>query len=286
MKIFPINKELLHNKYTMNSLAGLKKNSRAKLSSLLNGSNGTLSVAQAAAILGISNTQAAKLLGRFVTGGWLARVQRGLYIPVPLESSSTDIGLDDPWVIAARLYSPCYIGGWSAAAHWDLTEQIFAATLVMSTKQPRTHEQSIKGTPFVLRTVPKRFLFGLKLVWRDSNKTQVSDPTRTILDLLHDPAMGGGIRPSVDVLQTYLGSPHRNIELLLDYAAKLGNGAVYKRLGFLLDRLAPEEVAAIAQCSALKSKGIAKLDPALQGDTLVTRWRLRIPTSWRKEIPK
>jgi hypothetical protein len=29
------------------------------------------------------------------------------------------------WLVAHKLFSPCYIGGWIAAHHWGLTEQIF-----------------------------------------------------------------------------------------------------------------------------------------------------------------
>ena len=33
--------------------------------------------------------------------------------------------LEDPLVIAEKLFSPCYVGGWSAAEYWGITEQIF-----------------------------------------------------------------------------------------------------------------------------------------------------------------
>jgi len=111
----------------------------------------------------------------------------------------------------------------------------------------------------------------------------VSDPTRTVLDMLNDPKLGGGLRSTVDISLAYLHSDKKDMKLLLDYAARLDNGAVFKRLGFLLERLAAEETATIKECGSKLTTGNAKLDPALTADKLITKWRLWIPASWAKE---
>jgi hypothetical protein len=77
------------------------------------------------------------ILAAWSRAGWLARVRRGAYVPVPIESPSADIALEDPWTVATAMFAPCYIGGWSAAEHWGLTEQIFRSLCVMTTKRPR-----------------------------------------------------------------------------------------------------------------------------------------------------
>ena len=64
----------------------------------------------------------------------------------------------------------------------------------------------------------------------------VSDPSRTIIDCLIDPVLGGGIAHIADMLIYYLKSEHKNMVLLYDYA-KQANGAVFKRLGYLLEQL-------------------------------------------------
>jgi predicted transcriptional regulator of viral defense system len=267
----------------MQLISGLGKTDRKRLATLIRGTKGTVSVGEAATILGASSTDAAKMLARWASKGWLSRVRRGLYIPVPLESPTADVPLEDPWVISNRLYSPCYIGGWSAAEHWGMTEQIFRTVLVMTTMRPRDRKPVIKGTSFLLRTVPREALFGLSAAWRGQVKVSVSDPTRTIVDMLSDPALGGGIRSTTDILNAYLRSENKNAKLLTDYAARLRNGAVFKRLGFLLERLAPDEQGAISACLSSLTKGRAKLDPSLAGDKLVTRWRLWVPDNWKVE---
>ena len=47
--------------------------------------------------------------------------------------------------------TPCYIGGWSAFEHWDLTEQLFRDVLVCTTRQFRSRDRQIQGVKFRLR---------------------------------------------------------------------------------------------------------------------------------------
>ena len=267
----------------MESITGLGKVDRERLSAIIRGTKGTVSVKESAEILGVSSVSAAKMLSRWSKKGWLSRVRQGLYIPVPLESRTADIPLEDPWPIAERLYSPCYIGGWSAAEHWDLTEQIFRTVVVLTTQKPRDRTPKFKETDFLVRTVSEKAMFGLKPVWRGRVKVSVSDPARTLVDMLSVPSLGGGIRPTVDVLNNYLGSENGDPGLLIEYADRLGNGAVFKRLGFLLERIAPENSLFIDACRKRITTGNAKLDLNLGADRLITRWRLWVPNSWTRE---
>jgi predicted transcriptional regulator of viral defense system len=110
----------------------------------------------------------------------------------------------------------------------------------------------------------------------------VSDPTRTLLDLIAEPKLGGGIRGVTDMLNEYLKSEHKHFELLIEYAKRLNNGAAFKRLGFLLERYIPEEKQIIEACKMYLTKGIVKLDPNLEADTLITKWRLWVLKGWKE----
>jgi predicted transcriptional regulator of viral defense system len=267
----------------MEKITGLGTIDRERLTALIRGTKGTVSVAEAADILKVNSIDAAKMLARWAKKGWLSRVRRGIYVPIPLESTTTDVPLEDPWLIAERLFSPCYIGGWSAAEYWDLTEQIFRTIAVMTVQKPRNRTPNIRGTNFLLRTVSEKTMFGLKSVWRGQVKVSVSDVTRTILDMLSDPGLGGGIRSTADMFKNYLKSENKNLDVLIDYSMRLGNGAVFKRLGFLLERFSPDEKTIIEKCKSQLTKGNIKLDPKLVADKLVTRWKLWIPKNWAKE---
>ncbi len=267
----------------MNIPSGIGTNDRIRITALLRAAQGTISVGEAAKILQMSRKDAAKHLSRWTSKGWFSRVKRGVYIPVPLESATTNIALEDPWIIAEKLYHPCYIAGWSAAEHWGLTEQIFRTIVVKTTQTPKDYSPVIKGTRFLLSKTSEQKLFGLKTVWQKQTKVFVSDPSRTIVDLLAEPKLGGGIRPVVDMLKEYLNSEHCNLDLLMDYAKQLKNGAVFKRLGYLLETYAPDQEQAIIACKGQLTKGKAKLDPQLEADALITRWRLWVPQSWKEK---
>ena len=266
----------------MEMLTGIGKTDRERMAAIIRGTKGTVSVGDAARILNVTTTDAAKMLSRWSKKGWMSRIRRGLYVTVPLESRTADLPLEDPWLIADRLFSPCYIGGWSAAEYCDLTEQIFSTIMVMTVQKPRNRRSNIKGTEFILRTISEKAMFGLKPLWRGQVKISVSDPTRTILDMLVDPVLGGGIRSVKDMFINYLRSENNNPDLLLEYAARLDNGAVFKRLGFLLEKIAPEETKIIEQCRKRLTAGNAKLDSKLNNSRLITRWRLWVPENWKR----
>lgn len=262
--------------------SGLGSESSKRRAEILRRTKGTVSVSQAAEILGLRADKAAKVLARWARQGWLSRVRQGLYVPVPLEARTADVALEDPWIIAERLYAPCYIGGWTAAEYWGLTEQIFRTIVVLTTRTPRDRRPKIRGIEFLVRSIPERALFGTRPVWRGRVKVNVADPTRTVLDMLDDPALGGGARPTADVFRSYMASDQKDARLLIEYADRLGNGAVFKRLGFLVARFAPGETTLIDACRTRLSKGNAKLDPSLASDRLVSAWRLWVPASWAK----
>lgn len=264
--------------------SGLSATSREQLSRLLRDSPSVLTAGVAASTLGLTHAAAARKLAVWSRAGWLARIRRGAYVPVPIESASADIALEDPWSVAAVMYSPCYIGGWSAAEHWGLTEQIFGSLCVMTATRPRDRRPVLRKTRFELHTVSPSSFIGLKAVWRGSARVQVSDPVRTIIDMLADPALAGGVRHLIEMLETFLHDRPKEAAKLAGYASELGIGSVFKRLGYLLQRNHPGEVALIELCRKSLSAGYAKLDPALPADRLVTAWRLWVPTTEHREL--
>jgi predicted transcriptional regulator of viral defense system len=108
----------------------------------------------------------------------------------------------------------------------------------------------------------------------------VSDPTKTVVDLIDDPAIGGGARMVENIFRAYLASTKRDIEHLLDYAGRMGNGAIFKRLGYLVERSGINESSALSAIRERMTRGNAKLDPTLPSTRLVTRWRLWVPEHW------
>jgi predicted transcriptional regulator of viral defense system len=255
------------------------KTRRSQFASVIRASGDLLTVGAAAAALGCDRVAAAKTLARWAGQGRLRRLRRGLYAVVPLAARSEDRAIEDPWRLVPELFSPGYVGGVTAAHHWDLTEQLFRSVFVFTARPVRSRDVEIEGSPFVVRHRAERLLFGTRPVWRGTARVDVSDPHRTIIDMLDEPSTGGGIRQVADCLRAYLASKDADTAVLLDYAARLGNGAVYKRLGFLLERDG-RPGPTLDACRKRLTRGNVKLDPALPSPRLVSRWRLWVPEAW------
>ena len=260
------------------------KRPKEQLGQLIREVGEVFTVATAAKVLDSSNTETAKTLARWAKQGWLTRIKRGLYAVVPLEASSTDRMLEDAWLLIPDLFDPCYIGGWSAAEYWDLTEQIFRSICII-TDQPQTKKfQTLHNIDFVLTKVKPILMFGTKTVWKQHKKIQVSDPHKTILDILYDPQLGGGITHVVDCFNEYNKNKQCNYTKLIEYAVKINNGAVFKRLGFIAERFLGNNHEVTVACKEHLTQGNAYFDPKLKKGKLITRWRLIIPTSFKELI--
>lgn len=234
-------------------------------------------VSTASAVLGITNTETAKTLARWAQQGWITRIRRGLYAVVPIEAIDTKQALEDAWIIIPELFYPCYVGGWSAAEYWDLTEQLFRDICVLTEKPVIHKKQEIHNIPFMLTHIPSSLNFGTKIVWKKDKKIQISDPSKTILDMLYIPQLGGGIQHVIDCFKEYINSPHLNFEQLITYAIKLNTGAVFKRLGFLSSKLIGENEPLTLLCHEHLTKGITYIDPSFKEGKLVGHWRLIVP---------
>jgi len=106
----------------MDNLAGISETHRRYLTQLHRHTNGLVDVEEAASLLGLDRLRAAKLLARLAAQGWARRLRRGLYLLIPLEATSPEDWSEDAWIVAARVFRPAYIAGWSACEHWGFTE--------------------------------------------------------------------------------------------------------------------------------------------------------------------
>ncbi|MDF3048261.1 MAG: hypothetical protein K0R73_1379 [Candidatus Midichloriaceae bacterium] len=254
---------------------------KEKLGALLRDAGEIFTVSTAAASLGTSNVEAAKILARWATQGWLARIRRGLYAMVPIEAVDTQQALDDEWMIIPKLFSPCYIGGWSAAEYWDLTEQVFRDTCIMTEKYIGHKQQKFHNVSFELSHIPPTLNFATKTIWKNRESIKVSDPHKTIIDILNMPHIGGGIQHVTACFCEYIKSQYFDSNKLADYALRINNGAVFKRLGFLTSELMGAEHPLTLLCREHLTKGLAYIDPSIKDGKLITNWRLFVPDDFR-----
>lgn len=253
---------------------------RTRLAVVLRATKDVVSIETAAQALDLDRQSAAKLLSRWTSQGWIRRIGQGLYVPVPLDLAESTQVIGDPWVLVPALFGESYIGGWTAAHHWDLTEQLFNETVIFATRRIDEQRITAQGVTFLAHHIARKRFFGIKPVWRGSTRVNLSDVARTVIDMLAQPHTGGGIDHVADCLAEFWKQRSADQGLLIAYAEKFANGAIFKRLGFLAEaHLRDEGLANL--CRTRLTKGNAKLDPGLDCSQLVTAWNLWVPPRWK-----
>lgn len=263
----------MHSQYT----SGVPKG-KHRLAKVLRLSGDLVDAGDVSQALQVGRDEASRLLSRWTKQGSLKRVSRGLYAPVSLESAGSEYVLTDPWVLVPALYEPCYIGGRTAAEYWDLTEQIFRDIVVLTTSPLRSRSQRKHGTIFTIKKINSDQLFGTTVIWRSRTRVMVSDVHKTIIDMMMYPEIGGGIQHVADCLQRYFFHEDKDVRKLMDYAKQSNNGAVFKRLGYLVEFYSLDSMLADA-CLSQLTTGLAKLDPGIDCPRVVSKWRIKIPKS-------
>lgn len=225
----------------MEELAGISEKNRRYITLLHRKTNGIVTIKDAAVLLGLDRKETAKMLAALSNRGWVRRLRRGLYLLIPLEATSPEDWHADPWVVIDHVFNPAYIAGWSACEHWGFTEQVFLDIAVFTSSSIRKRRITIDQTDFVLKKISGELFFGTTTVWRNNTRINVSDPTRTVVDILDDPKWGGGMRHVVQILNAYLDSEHYDGDRVIGYINRISNSSPAKRLGFLLEMIHEEK---------------------------------------------
>jgi len=170
-----------------------------------------------------SNPAYAKLVcQRLKKAGNIIEIERGKYTVH-----------DDAFLISSRIVWPSYISTWSALRYHNLTEQVPHAVWVVTTKKRKCSEIRFNDTTiFFIRTKPKN-LFGYSKVEYNGFEVFIADPEKAIVDSLLFKKIS--VSETYDVLENHIESI--NVYRLAAYAIQTGNGALIKRLGYMLDRL-------------------------------------------------
>jgi predicted transcriptional regulator of viral defense system len=197
-------------------------------------------------VLSVDAEAAAKKLSRWAAEGWLRRVRRGLYIPVPVDATNPAAWTEDALIVATEVWNPCYFTGWTAANHWALSDQVFHTTVLKTTKRVRTSSVRLLDHGYLVTHVrPAAMEWGMKTQWRGETRLRMADPARTVIDILDRPRLGGGIRHGAEILTAYL--EEYDPTSLIESGDRQGNRAVFKRLGYLIEVLGHDPSSLILQ---------------------------------------
>lgn len=228
-----------------------------------------------------SNIAIKQLLSRLVRSGWLIRLKRGQYLIVPLEAESADSWSEDSFVLAsasisgsstisarAHIVNPNQqirpgeyaISYWSALNYYGYTEQIPRTVFVSTPKRGTSTAHDILDVPYRLVFLSLKKFFGLTTVWLNNKPVQITDKEKTIIDCLDHPRFCGGIIEAAKGLSEGF-KDGIDISKLSSYARRIGNRAVFKRLGLLAESLELPVEPWLDDWQKNISRGYSLLDP-------------------------
>jgi predicted transcriptional regulator of viral defense system len=227
-------------------------------------------------ITGLSETSARSFVRKLVDRGVAARLKPGLYVLVPFELGRERQYPGNPLVVAREIMhgEEYYLSHATAMEIHGMTTQPQLVVLV-STPKPRRSVTAL-GVEFRFVRCRRKHLFGLTEHWvTKQEKVCVSDLERTIIDGLKQPEHCGGLTEVAKGL--WMRRQDVNVGRLIQYAERIGIGAVVRRLGFLLETY---ELAAPADLDRLRAGLTAtyvRLDPVLPAEgKRLRRWRLQL----------
>lgn len=228
------------------------------------------------AITGLSETSARSFARKLVDRGVAARLKPGLYVLVPFELGKERQYPGNPLVVAREIMrgEDYYLSHATAMEIHGMTTQPHLV-VVVSTPAPRRPVTAL-GVEFRFVRCRRRHLFGLADHWvTKQEKVRVSDLERTIIDGLKQPEHCGGLTEVAKGL--WMRRQDMKVDRLVEYARRIGVGAVLRRLGFLLETY---EMAAAPDLDRLRAGLTAtyvRLDPVLPAEgKRLRRWRLQV----------
>ena len=260
---------------------GIGDEYRHKLASVISTAKGIITTTLVSETLHVLPQEAGRILSRWNRQGWVKRIKHGVYIPLTADDITGQFSMEDSWVLANHLFSPGYIAGFSAVKHWDFSEQLFETTTFFTSKKVHNRHPVIGNTRFQLKKISNHQIFGTQTVWRDNIKILVSDPSKTMVDLLDDPAIVGGMRIVKDIFLEYKESKFFNLETLITYSEKMNNKTILKRLGFLMENLGLSDLISQYDLPNRISSGYSLFDPSVKNTSTIRKWNLKIPTAWK-----
>lgn len=226
--------------------------------------------------LDVTSPTAAVILSRLAQKGALDHIGRGVYGVRPMRA----IGV--PWatsgvVAVANLLDgrDYYVGGTVALTTHHLTEQVYHSvvdTFVAGRRPP----QRLGNAWIVFHSLrwPQAYHLGIIHVSIGSVMVRMSNPERTLLDLIDRPDLLGSARSAIATVRSALGMV--DVDRLIAYATRWPRRATRQRLGYILDQ---EGVSRARLASLLQNKRPTQVVPLLVDESghgpIHSPWRVR-----------
>jgi predicted transcriptional regulator of viral defense system len=247
------------------------------LAGLYDRSHTAFTLADAQGITGLSAQLTSSLLHKAVRRGLLSRLKPGVFVIVPPELGSVSEYAGDPYLTAKRLAgdAACFISHASAMEIHRMVTQ--PQLVVFASAAKRLRNRTVHGAEFRFVVIKPEHYFGTVKHWVTKQESvEVSDLERTVIDGLRQPEYCGGVTE----VAKGLWMRHQDMQAakLVDYALRMGTGAVLRRLGYLLELYAIAPDSELTRLREALSETYAPLDPMLPGEgTHLHFWPTGLP---------
>lgn len=180
-----------------------------------------------------TRTAARSIASSLAKKRWLERIGKGVYLVLGLDAGSKPEWTEDSYYIASKVAGEYYIGYYNMLNHYEWTEQIPMKIIVATTRPLKS--RNILGVEYKFVTLSRKKFFGIEKKRIGMHEISVSDKEKTLVDALDHPEYCGGIEEVAKCLYNAKGEVEW--DKILDYAKTMGNGAVFKRLGYLAEAM-------------------------------------------------
>lgn len=165
---------------------------------------------------------------------WILSLKSGLYAIVPLDIGvkGSESFLVHDFKIASHLVKPYYIAFWSALNFHGLSDQIPKTVFIAAKRAKKS--LIILNTEFVFVQLKESSFIGIDKIEIEGQKINISNVYKTIVDCLDHPEHSGGIEEVARAI--YFNHKELSFNKIREYALKIKNITVLKRLGFILEK--------------------------------------------------
>jgi len=238
----------------------------------------TFTIQDAVEILDTEPQNVRDLLHDLVERRWLKRLERGKYMVLPRASGFSDAYTEHEFILTSSLVDPYYISYWTALTYYGYTEQVARTIFVATTKNKRPIE--IAGLTYKFIWLAKKRFFGFTTEWIEDKQINIASREKTLVDCLDLPQYCGGVAEAIKGL--WYGYEEKTLDwaTLTDYAERMGNRTIFKRLGYLAEVLELPLGEHISLWHSRISAGYSALDPTMgKTGSYNTRWNLLVNLS-------
>jgi len=221
-------------------------------------------------ITGLSADSLKKLIFRLERKGAIERLEKAKYMIIPLGAEKERYSLHE-FVIGSLLVKPYSISYWSALNYYGLTEQIPNTVFIQTTSRKKRQNIDIFGVNYRIVRIKEAKMFGIRRKWIEEVPINITDREKTVIDCLDKPQLCGGI---LEVAKALESSDLRE-DRLVEYAERIGNSGVIRRLGYLTELLGMN-----LKLPRVDTRNYLLLDPTMpKNGKRNAKWRLIINIS-------